>query len=103
MYVYIQASLVAHMVTNLPSMWETWVQFLGQEDPLEKRMATHSSMLVWRIPWTEDPSGSPWSHKESDTTEQEREREMCVHTRVRAHTCILLDLFFWRLTYISPD
>ena len=86
MYVYIQASLVAHMVTNLPSMWETWVQFLGQEDPLEKRMATHSSMLVWRIPWTEDPSGSPWSHKESDTTEQERERERCVYTHARVHT-----------------
>ena len=49
MYVYIQASLVAHMVTNLPSMWETWVQFLGQEDPLEKRMAIYSSILTWRI------------------------------------------------------
>jgi len=44
------------MVINLPLMWETWVQFLGQEDALEKRMATHSSMLAWRIPWTEDPS-----------------------------------------------
>ena len=44
------------MVINLPPMWETWVQFLGQEDALEKRMATHSSMLAWRIPWTEDPS-----------------------------------------------
>ena len=44
------------MVKNLPAMWETTVQFLGQEDPLEKRMATHSSILAWRIPLTEKPS-----------------------------------------------
>ena len=43
------------MVKNLPAMWETQVQFLGQEDPLEKGMATHSSILAWRIPWTEEP------------------------------------------------
>ena len=43
------------MVMNVPAMQETWDQFLGQEDHLEKRMATHSSILVWRIPWTEDP------------------------------------------------
>ena len=43
------------MVKNLPEMQETWVQFLDWEDPLEKRMATHSSMLAWRIPWTEEP------------------------------------------------
>ena len=48
------ASLVAHMVKNLPAMQETWVPSLGQEDPLEKRMATHSSILAWRIPWTEE-------------------------------------------------
>ena len=42
-------------VKNLPAMQETWVQSLGQEDPLEKRMATHSSTLTWRIPWTEEP------------------------------------------------
>ena len=42
------------MVKNLPAMQETWVQFLGQEDPLEKGMATHSSILAWRIPWTEE-------------------------------------------------
>ena len=51
------AFLVAQTVKNLPAGRETWVQFLGQEDPLEKVMATHSSILVWRIPWTEDPSG----------------------------------------------
>ena len=51
------ASLVAQMVNNLPAMHETWVQSLGQEDPLEKGMATHSSILAWRIPWTEEPDG----------------------------------------------
>ena len=47
--------LVAQTLKNLPAMWETRVQSLGQEDPLEKRMATHSSSLAWRIPWTEEP------------------------------------------------
>ena len=46
---------MAQMVKNLPAMQETWVKFLSQEDPLEKRMATNSSVLAWRIPWTEDP------------------------------------------------
>ena len=51
------ASLMAQMVKNLPAMQETWVQFLGQEDPLEKAMATHSSILAWRIPSSEEPGG----------------------------------------------
>ena len=55
-----QASLVAQMVKNLPAMQETWVRSLGWEDPLEKGMATHSSILFWRIPWTAD-SGGPQS------------------------------------------
>ena len=46
------ASLVAQLVKNLPEKWETWVQFLGWEAPLENRTATHSSILAWRIPWT---------------------------------------------------
>ena len=49
------ASLVAQLVKNLPVMQETWVQSLGQEDPLENIMAAHSSILAWRIPWTEEP------------------------------------------------
>ena len=49
------ASLVAQTVKCLPSMQETWVRFLGREDPLEKEMAIHSSTLVWKIPWTEEP------------------------------------------------
>ena len=50
-----KASLVAEMVKNLPAMRETWVQSLGQEDLLEKEMATHSSVLAWRIPRKEEP------------------------------------------------
>ena len=53
----IGASLVAQTVKNLPPMQETWVQSLSQEDPLEKEMATHSSIVAWRIPWTEKPGG----------------------------------------------
>ena len=53
----IWASLAAQMLKNLPAMWETWVRSLGWEDPLEKGMATHCSILVWRIPWTEEPGG----------------------------------------------
>ena len=51
------ASLVAQTVKNLPAMQETQVRSLGQEDPLEKGMATHSSILAWIIPWTEEPGG----------------------------------------------
>ena len=51
------ASLVAQVVKNLPAVWETWVQSLGWEDALEESMATHSSILAWRIPWTEQPGG----------------------------------------------
>ena len=63
------ASLVAQMIKNLPAMWQTWVQFLGREDPLEKEMATHSSNLAWRIPWTEEPGGLQLvGSQELDTT-----------------------------------
>ena len=51
------ASLVAQMLKNLPIMQETWIPSLGQADPLEKGMATHSSILAWRIPRTEEPGG----------------------------------------------
>ena len=52
-----RASLVAQTVKNLPAVQETLIPFLGREDPLEKGMATHSSILAWRIPWTEEPAG----------------------------------------------
>ena len=85
----IWASLVAQLVKNLPAMQEIQFRFLGQEDPLEKETATHSSILAWRIPWTEEPMGlqesettlacdgqgglaccDSWGRKESDTTER---------------------------------
>ena len=61
---------MAQKVKRLPAMWETWVRSLGQEDPLEKELATHFSTLAWKIPWTEEPSRlHPRGRKESDTTE----------------------------------
>ena len=56
-YLKISISLVAQRLKCLPAMQETWVQSLGWEDPLEKEIATHSSILAWRIPWTEEPGG----------------------------------------------
>ena len=47
--------LMAQMVKHLPTMWEIWVRSLGQEDPLEEEMATHSNTFAWKIPWTEEP------------------------------------------------
>ena len=57
---YHQASLVAHIVKNLPVMQETLVRSLSREYPLEREMAIHSSILAWRIPWTEEPGGLPF-------------------------------------------
>ena len=65
------ASLVVQRLKCLPAMWETWVRSLGREDPLEKEIATHSSILAWRIPWTEELGGlQSTGCKESDTTER---------------------------------
>ena len=74
------ASLIDQLVKNLPAMQETRVQFLGGEDPLEKEMATHSSILAWRIPWTEEPGrlqsmGLQRVRHDLSTKERERERE----------------------------
>ena len=69
-YIRKHSSLVAQMVKNLPAIWETWAQSLGREDPPEKGMATHSSILAWRIPWTEEPGGlQSKGCEESDMTE----------------------------------
>ena len=72
---------MAQWVKNLPAMLETqemWVQSLGWEDPLEEGVATHSSILAWRIPWMEEPGGlSPKDSKEQDTNEATE------HTRVQ--------------------
>ena len=76
-------SLVVEMVKNLPAMQKTWIQSLGQEDPLEKEMAAHSSILAWRIPWTEEPGGL-------QSTGSQRVGHHCVnntqHTGGREHT-----------------
>ena len=69
------------MIKNLPAMQETWVRSLGWEDLLEKGMATHSSILAWRIPWTEEPGGL-WNCKELDMTE-------LTNTHMAIHFCIL--------------
>ena len=63
---------MAQRLKRLPPLQETRVRTLGREDPLEKEMATHSSILVWKIPWTEEPYRllSPWGLKEPDMTEQ---------------------------------
>ena len=64
-------SPVVQRVKRLPTVWETQVQSLGREVPLEKEMATHSSILAWRIPWMEEPGGlQSWGRKESDMTER---------------------------------
>ena len=68
------------MVKDLPAVQKTWVQSLSQEDPLEKQMATHSSIPAWRIPWTKEPNGL--QSRESQrvrrdlTTEQQQQREL---------------------------
>ena len=55
--IYTWASLVAQRLKHLPAMWETWVRSLGREDPLQEEMGTYSSILAWRILWTEEPGG----------------------------------------------
>ena len=65
-----RASLIARSVKNLPAVQETWVRFLGREDPPEKEMVTHWSILAWKVPRTEEPGGlQPMGSQESDTTE----------------------------------
>ena len=77
---------VAQVVKNLPAMQETQVQSLDQEDPLEKGMATQSSILAWRIPWTEKPGRlQSMGHKELDTTETEH-----THTHSSSQYFIIL-------------
>ena len=86
---------MAQMVKNLPVMQETWVQSLGQEDPLEKGMATHSSILAWRIPWSEEPSGlqhgvAKQGCKGLDMTER---LTLSLHIGIRIYTHICIYTF----------
>ena len=76
---YSWGSLVAQMVKNPPAMQETWVGSLGWEDPLEEGMATHSSILAWRVPWTEEPGGL-------QSIVSQRVRHDCMTKDSTAHT-----------------
>ena len=92
------------MVKNLPAVWEIWVRFLGWEDPPKKELATHSSILTWRIPWTEEPGG-PWGCQEPDRTERldnsyskvtEKKTQLlpsCIHTAKDWGYCIAKGLY----------
>ena len=77
-------------VKNLPEIRETWVQSLGQEVPLEKGMATHCSILPWRLPMNRDMlvGYSPWGHKESDITERLSTHIHHTHTHTHTHTSV---------------
>ena len=78
------------VVKNLPAMPETCVQSLDQEDTLEKERTTHSSILAWEIPWTEElGSYSPWGHKQLDTTTPHK----ILHTKYSKGSIIIMSLF----------
>ena len=82
---------MAQRLKRLPAMWETWVRSLGREDPLEKEMATHSSILAWRIPWTEELGGlQSMGRKELDTTER-------FHFIIKAHCHFSSRLLTWTI------
>ena len=86
------ASLVAQAVKNLSAMQETWVQSLGWEDPPEEGMAIHSSILAWRIPWTEASGPSSWGRKESGTTDELSLSLSCQPCR-SAYVCSVMSNF----------
>ena len=84
-----KASLVAQRLKCLPAMWETWVRSLGREDPLEKEMATHSSILAWRIPWAEELGGlQSTGCKELDTTSLSLSLHIYIHTSLVTQTSL---------------
>ena len=95
--IYTWDSLVAQMVKHLPPMQETWVQSLGWEDPLEKEMATHSSsILAWRIPCREEPSGLQSMGMQRAHTTEGLSMHSCLyitHLDIRSFGMILLKLF----------
>ena len=101
------ASPVAQMVKNPPAMRETWVRSLGWEDPLEKATATHSSILAWRIPWTEEPGRlySPWGCKELDTTKRLSLAQLLI-TREDCHKIVFWkrrQSFVWNEQALLPE
>ena len=90
------------MVKNPPAMQGIWVWSLGQKDPLEKGMVTHSSILAWIIPRTELPGGySPWNHKESDITEQ-LTLSLSFFSHIHIYTCVHAKLLQSCMTLCDP-
>ena len=87
-------SLVAQMVKNLPAVWETWVQSLGWEDPLEKRMTTHSNIFAWRIPWPEEPGGL------QSTVSQRVGRDWATEQQQQSHPWVASVVPCWRPTHL---
>ena len=87
-YPSIVASLVAQLVKSLPAVQETRVRSLGQEDPVEKKMATHATILAWRIPWTEEPGGL--QSMGSPRVGLDRVTNFHFYPSVKAQTCALL-------------
>ena len=77
------------MVKHLPAMWKTWVLSLGWEDPLEKEMATHSSILAWSIPWTEEPGGL-----QSMESQRVGHNRATSHTYIQLYNCIYIYIFY---------
>ena len=89
---YLRASLVVQRLKHLPAMWETWVRSLGQEDPLEKEMPTHSRIIAWRILWMEELGGlQSTGHKESDTTERLHFSNQTTTNRKIIHNIVLIE------------
>ena len=88
---------MAQLVKNLPAVWETWVQSLDWEDPLEKETATHSSILAWKIHRQRSLEGySPWVAKSQDTTEQ-----LSLQKR-RPHTWWKSRILLWSIKFVTP-
>jgi len=100
------ASLVAQRLNRLPAVWETWVQSLDWEDPLEKEMATHSNILAWRIPWMEEPGGLQSMGSQSDTTERlhslthSNSLAACNFSFVRGHCSVQIGSSFFQVILI---
>ena len=95
---------MAQTVKNLPVMQETWLRSLDQEDPLEKGMATYSSILAWKIPWTEEGGYRPWVRQQSDTTEHAHTRPLMAVTLLffRAAACSWVKSVFLPISWSGP-
>ena len=103
-YVLAWASLMAQTIKNLPAMWESWVQFLAWEDPLEQGMATHlpmASILVWRVPWTEKPIRLQSMGMQRVRHDWVTKTHRYTHTHTHTRTCINFKNQSWNLVYWS--